>query len=83
MRLIQPASDMRTRIREAKSSQKRDEVIRTEGPISRKSSVTVSGVSGKFIVIPLTRATPRPHIWSTIQAGGEMEIQFSPGWSER
>ena len=65
-------------IREARSSQNREAVMSRDGPISRKSSVTVSGVSGKFIVIPPTRATPTPHIWSTIQAGGDMEIQFSP-----
>jgi hypothetical protein len=47
---------------EAISSQKRDAVIIIEGPISRKSSRTVSAVSGKFIIIALSSATPIPYI---------------------
>ena len=76
--MTHPESPIFTLIVDARSSQNREEVITTAGPISRKSSVAVSGVSGKFIAIPPQRATPMPHIWSTIQAVGVMDIQLSP-----
>ena len=56
------ASDIFTRIRDAMSSQNREAVMSMDGPISLKSSSTVSGVSGKFIVIALPSETPTPHI---------------------
>ena len=76
--MINPESLIFTLILEARSSQNLEEDTMTVGPISLKSSTTVSKVSGKFMDRPPESVIPIPHTWSTIHAVGVMEIQLSP-----
>ncbi len=62
---------------EVRLSQTRGGANITFGPISRMSSVTVSGSSGKFTVKPFASAADRLIICSPIQASGRNDTNSS------
>ena len=72
-RLIAGASAIFTWYSEHIVSQKRGGAIRTCGPISRRSSRTVAGSSGKFTVAPARSAMATLRFCSPIQANGRNE----------
>ena len=64
---------------EVRLSQTRGGANITFGPISRMSSLTVSGSSGKFTVKPTASAVERLIICSPIQASGRKLTNSSSG----
>ena len=80
-RLANPASAIFTWCSEHMASQKRGGPIITCGPISRRSSRTVSGSSGKFTVAPACRAMATLRSCSPTQAKGRNETMSSVAWT--